>query len=97
MVAFTGSEITLTHTQTGEVTTVNVVTDGGKSKILGLPAELSVFMFNFTDKEIAEDTLDVIRVLITMHDSRRNGKLEIVHEMPTEGEFVEKMEAVTQI
>lgn len=97
VVAASGAEITLTHTQTGEVTTVDVVTDGEKSKILGLPAELSLYMFNFTDKEIAEDTLDVIRVLITMHDARHNGKLEIVHEMPTEGEFVEKMESVTQI
>jgi hypothetical protein len=34
-------------------------------------------MFNFSDKELAEDTLDVINVLITMYDSGRNGRIVI--------------------
>lgn len=44
-------------------------------------------MFNFTDKELLEDTLDVLQVLITMHDSKGNGQINIVNELPTEEEF----------
>ena len=51
--------------------------EGTRPRIEGLPVELSVFLFNFTDAEIMTSTLDVIRVLITMHDSRQDGKLDI--------------------
>ncbi len=54
-------------------------------------------MFNFTDKELLEDTLDVLQVLITMHDSKGNGQINIVNELPTEEEFKEAMQSVTKI
>ena len=41
--------------------------------MVGLPNQLKAFIFNFTDKEILEDTTDVINVLITMYDSKGNG------------------------
>lgn len=82
----------------GALTTLRVKRSAdGKAEIKGLPAELALYMFNFTDAEIINDTVDVIRVLITMYDSRRNGQLEIVHELPTETDFLEKMEQVMNI
>lgn len=39
--------------------------------------KLSAFLFNFTDSEIVNDTVDVISVLITMYDSRGNGTINI--------------------
>jgi len=43
---------------------------------LGLPNELNSYLFNFSEKDIYEDTNDVINVLITMYDARPiNGNL----------------------
>jgi hypothetical protein len=39
----------------------------------GLPSKLGAFLFNFTEKEIFEDTDDVLNVLITMYDSKGDG------------------------
>ena len=40
---------------------------------MGLPNKLGAFLFNFTDKDILEDTADVLNVLITMYDSKGDG------------------------
>jgi len=47
--------------------------ENGRIELKGLPTKLSAFLFNFTDKEVKEDTVDVINVLITMYDSKGNG------------------------
>ena len=44
-------------------------------EINGLPNKLGAFLINFTDKELAESTLDVINTLITMYDARGNGRI----------------------
>jgi hypothetical protein len=49
-----------------------------------LPKQLTAFLFNFTDKELLEDTMDVINVLITMYDSKGNGQINIINELPSE-------------
>ena len=63
--------------------------NGANAEIKGLPVKLSAFLFNFTDSEIVNDTVDVINVLITMYDSRSNGTINIVQELPSEKEFKE--------
>jgi len=68
---------------------VTVVADDGtgNADIQGLPVQLSAFLFNFTDKEICESALDVINVLITMYDSKGNGRINIVQDLPTQDQF----------
>lgn len=60
-------------------------------ELKGLPPQLATFLFNFTDREIKEDTVDIINVLITMYDSKGNGQVNIVNQLPnflpTEAEF----------
>ena len=64
----------LKDTQTDQTSTITVIDHGnGKADIEGLPKQLTAFLFNFTDKELMEDTMDVINVLITMYDSKGNG------------------------
>lgn len=53
----------------------------------GLPDSLKQFLFNFTNQELLEDTLDVINVLITMYDSKGNGQVSMALPLPTEDEF----------
>lgn len=45
----------------------------GRGELVGLPNKLGAFLFNFTDKDILEDTADVLNVLITMYDSKGDG------------------------
>jgi hypothetical protein len=65
----------LRSTSDGKFYHVNVIDHGdGKAELEGLPNKLGAFLLsNFTDKEILEDTTDVINVLITMYDSKGNG------------------------
>ena len=56
----------------------------GHVDIEGLPPQLSAFMLNFSDKELKENALDVINVLITIYDSKGNGRINIVNELPTQ-------------
>ena len=59
--------------------------------------KLSAFLFNFTDSEIVNDTVDVINVLITMYDSRGNGTINITQDLPSEKQFKEMIKDVTMI
>ena len=45
----------------------------GRGELVGLTNKLGAFLFNFTDKDILEDTADVLNVLITMYDSKGDG------------------------
>ena len=45
----------------------------GKGELVGLPPQLNAFIFNFTERDIYEDTVDIINVLITMYDSKGDG------------------------
>ena len=45
----------------------------GQGQFEGLPNQLNAFSFNFTPKDIWEDTIDVLDVLITMYDSKGDG------------------------
>jgi serine/threonine protein kinase len=58
----------------------------------GLPSKLGAFLFNFTEKEIFEDTDDVLNVLITMYDSKGDGQKHIVNELPSAEEFKAEIE-----
>lgn len=63
----------------GKTYDVTLVTHGeGKGELVGLPNKLSAFLFNFTEKEIYENTTDVIDVLITMYDSKGDGQANLV-------------------
>lgn len=57
--------------------------------MIGLPNQLNAFLFNFTSKDIWEDTAIVINVLITMYDSKGDGQANLINKMPTENEFGE--------
>lgn len=74
-----GVNFEIKSTQTGYVFSVTATEKHGRAELEGLPIELSAFLFNFTDKEILEDTVDVINVLITMYDSKGNGQVNIVN------------------
>lgn len=77
---------------------VTIIDHGnGKADIEGLPNKLTAFLFNFTDKELMEDTIDVVNTLITMYDSRVNGHINIVNELPSEKEFKEQIQAISNI
>ena len=65
--------------------------------IVGLPTVLKAFMFNFTDKELKEDTEDVINVLITMYDSKGNGRINIETQLPSEKEFKEMVKETMKL
>ena len=80
------TQFRVVDTETDQEYIANVEKDG-EVEVTGLPVQLSAFMFNFSDKELAEDTLDVINVLITMYDSGRNGRIVIQHELPSKKEF----------
>ncbi len=41
--------------------------------------------------------MDVINVLITMYDSKGNGQINIINELPSEQEFKEQIKSVTNI
>jgi len=75
----TESELTLKATKDGALITVHVVENEGRVELKGLPPQLGTFLFNFTDREIREDTVDIINVLITMYDSKGNGQVNIVN------------------
>lgn len=45
----------------------------GKGELVGLPNQLNAFIFNFSEKDIFEDPIDIINVLITMYDSKGDG------------------------
>lgn len=65
----------ITNTQSNKVHEVKLITkDEGKAELVGLPPQLNAFVFNFTEKDIYEDTVDVINVLITMYDSKGDGQ-----------------------
>ncbi len=64
-----------------------VVLGEGRAELSGLPNQLNAFIFNFTEKDIYEDTRDVINVLITMYDSKGDGQQNLINKMPTEVEF----------
>lgn len=59
------------------------------AELIGLPNQLNAFLFNFTSKDIWEDTAIVINVLITMYDSKGDGQANLINKMPTENEFGE--------
>ena len=48
---------------------------------------MNAFLFNFTGKDIHDDTMDVLNVLITMYDSKGDGQANLLSKMPTENEF----------
>lgn len=63
----------------GKTYEVTLVSHGeGKGELVGLPKKLNAFIFNFTEKEIYENTTDVIDVLITMYDSKGDGQANLV-------------------
>lgn len=65
----------ITNTQTNKVHEVTLVSkEQGKAEFLGLPNQLNAFIFNFTEKDIYEDTVDVLNVLITMYDAKGDGQ-----------------------
>lgn len=64
-----------------------VVTGDGQAEFQGLPNQLNAFLFNFTGKDIHDDTMDVLNVLITMYDSKGDGQANLLSKMPTENEF----------
>lgn len=63
--------------------------EDGTAELVGLPNQLNAFIFNFTGKDIYEDTIDVINVLITMYDSKGDGQTNLMKKMPTEMQFGE--------
>ena len=68
-----GTCFQLKETATGKIHEVSVVIqEENKGKLLGLPSQLSQFLFNFTERDIYEDTRDVLDVLITMNDAKGN-------------------------
>ncbi len=78
------SKFLIKQTRDHKVYEVSVVDlGGGKAELQGLPPQLSAFLFNFTDRELIEDTLDVLNVLITMYDSKGNGQVNIVNQLPS--------------
>lgn len=69
-----GNHYTITNTTDKKVFDVKLVTkEEGKGELQGLPNQLNAFVYNFTEKDIYEDTVDVINVLITMYDAKGNG------------------------
>lgn len=69
----------------------------GKAELQGLPPQLNAFVFNFTDKDIYESTIDVLHCLITMYDSKGDGQQNIINKMPRESQFLGKLEENAQI
>lgn len=69
-----------------------VTKEEGKADLVGLPNQLNAFLFNFTEKDIYEDTVDVINVLITMYDSKGDGQQNIVNKMPRESQFLKTLD-----
>jgi serine/threonine protein kinase len=59
---------------------------------VNLPNQLNSFAFNFTPKDIYEDTHDVLDVLITMLDAKGDGQANLVKKMPTDKNFEENLE-----
>jgi len=57
-----------------------------------LPNHLNAYAFNFTPKDILEDTVDVLDVLITMYDAKGDGQANIMKKMPTAAKFEEFLE-----
>jgi len=66
-----------------------VIIDEGKAELVGLPPQLNAHIFNFTERDIFEDTVDVINVLITMYDAKGDGQANIVNRMPRESQFIQ--------
>ena len=61
----------ITNMSDNKVHEVTLVTkEEGKAELVGLPNQLNSYLFNFSEKDIYEDTVDVINVLITMYDAR---------------------------
>lgn len=93
-----GSLFQITNTQSNVVHDVKLVTkDEGKAELVGLPPQLNAHIFNFTEKDIYEDTVDVINVLITMYDAKGNGQANIVNKMPRESQFITSLDEHAQI
>lgn len=89
-----GSLYEITNTQSKEVHEVKLVTkEEGKGELQNLPPQLNAHIFNFTQKDIYEDTEDVINVLITMYDSKGNGQANIINKMPLQSQFESNLEA----
>lgn len=85
------------NTQTKQVHDVRLVENNGVAELLGLPNQLAAFLFNFSSKDIWEDTAIVINVLITMYDSKGDGQANLINKMPTEIEFGEQLDVFTQL
>lgn len=64
----------------------------GQGEFVNLPNKLQAYVFNFTPKDIFEDTLDVLNVLITMYDAKGDGQANLMKKMPTEETFAENLE-----
>ena len=54
-------------------------------------------MFNFTPKDIFEDTVDVLNVLITMHDAKGDGQKNLVTKMPSDDQFADNLSEYTNL
>ena len=85
-----GNLYQITDTKKQVVHDVKLVTiDEGIAELVGLPPQLNAHIFNFTEKDIFEDTVDVINVLITMYDAKGDGQANIVNRMPRESQFIQ--------
>ena len=58
---------------TKQIHDVTLVNKNGQGEFQNLPAQLNAFLFNFTGKDILEDTMDVLHCVITMYDSKGDG------------------------
>lgn len=93
-----GASYFLTNSQTGAVHEAKLVTkEIGKAELTGLPPQLNAFVFNFTEKDIYESTIDVLHCLITMYDAKGDGQQNIINKLPRESQFLDKLEENAQI
>jgi len=93
-----GNLYIITNTQSKVEHEVKLLTkEEGKGELQGLPPQLNAHIFNFTEKDIYEDTADVINVLITMYDAKGNGQANIVNKMPRESQFLDSLGEHAQV
>ena len=93
-----GTLYQITNTSDQKVHDVKLISkEEGKAELEGLPPQLNAFVYNFTEKDIYEDTVDVINVLITMYDAKGNGQANIVNKMPRQSQFLTSLDEHAQV